>query len=647
MKNHCKRRIFIFGLLLPLSFTGPAISQSTPAEQSVSYPRNQALYVTLHDGTKIAIDVWLPENLSPGAKIPTILRATPYNRAADVDKGVVEKFPPKVQLRPTGDNFLDQLDFQAQFQLKEPEVFNNHGYALVTVDFRGRGASFGTAPTLISPEDGKDLSEIVDWVVAQSWSNHKVGATGISLPGTAADLLALTNNPAVKAIVPRFIDFDLYAQQIFPGGLLNANQVKSLNEALQFLDTSPCSFGQRVIIQGKEICEKITKAGFRGVKPVDEDKDKRLLAEAVQQHVANTNLEQAFQPITYRDDTFGRFTPQDSSPFKFKSEIERSNVAIYSWAGWLDGGTASGTVSRFMTFRNPQKAVIGPWNHGAFLNANPFSPPGTPVKPSIEEQFQDITKFFDTYLKDNAGAPQAQRELKYYTMVEDQWKTTDVWPPKGIIPQRFFLAGNNSLTKETPKEPTGEDKYTVNFEATTGRRTRWEQANSELDYGNRAEEDKKLLIYNSKAVKDDVEITGTPIVNLLVNSTADDGAFIVYLEDVAPDGKVTYITEGQLRPLHRKVSQESPPYAIFGPHHSFKKQDGLPLKPGEITELSFELAPTSVVIQKGHQIRVAIAGQDKDTFARYPAEGTPIIGIQRNAVYASYIDIPMMNSKSK
>jgi uncharacterized protein len=102
-----------------------------------------------------------------------------------------------------------------------------------------------------------------------------------------------------------------------------------------------------------------------------------------------------------------------------------------------------------------------------------------------------------------------------------------------------------------------------------------------------------------------------------------------------------------LRPLHRKVSQESPPYAVFGPYHSFKKQDGLPFKPGEITELSFELAPTSVVIQQGHQIRVAIAGQDKDTFARYPAEGTPIIGIQRNTVYASYIDIPMMHSKSK
>jgi uncharacterized protein len=623
MKNRYKRRAFILSLslLLPLSFTGPAISQTASTTQSVSYPRNQALYVTVQDGTKIAIDVWLPETLSPGTKIPTVMRATPYHRATEiVDKNVVDNLPP---------------DIRAEIS-KESEYFNNAGYALVTVDVRGRGASFGKATGILSPDEIKDLSEIVDWVVAQPWSNHKVGTTGISYDGDTAELLALTNNPAVKAIVPRFDDFDLYAQ-LFPGGLLNENQTRSLSTLFRFLDASPCSFEQG---SANARCEGLKKLGLGGVKPVDEDKDKRLLAEAVQQHAVNTNLEQAAQQITYRNDTFGNLTLQDISPYNFKNEIERSNVAIYSWSSWLDGATASGTISRFMTFRNPQKAVIGPWNHGAVKKANPFSPAGTPVEPSIEEQYKDITKFFDAYLKDDTGALQAQRELKYYTMVEDKWKTTDVWPPRGVTPQRLFFATKNGLTKATPKEQAGEDKYSVNFEATTGKGTRWYQdPGSEIDYNNRAEEDKKLLVYNSNAVEKDIEITGNPVVNLLVNSTADDGAFIVYLEDVDPNGKVSYITEGQLRPLHRKVSQEAPPYAVFGPYHSFKKQDGLPLK------LTFELSPTSVIIQKGHQIRVAIAGHDKDTFARYPAQGTPTIGVQRNALYASYIDIPVMRAK--
>jgi hypothetical protein len=43
MKNQYKRRVFIFGLLLPLICTGPAISQPTPASQSDKYPENQKL----------------------------------------------------------------------------------------------------------------------------------------------------------------------------------------------------------------------------------------------------------------------------------------------------------------------------------------------------------------------------------------------------------------------------------------------------------------------------------------------------------------------------------------------------------------------------------------------------------------------------
>ena len=49
--------------------------------------RNQSLYVTMRDGVKIAIDVWLPEGLREGEKIPTIMRATRYWRAADIVDG--------------------------------------------------------------------------------------------------------------------------------------------------------------------------------------------------------------------------------------------------------------------------------------------------------------------------------------------------------------------------------------------------------------------------------------------------------------------------------------------------------------------------------------------------------------------------------
>ena len=40
------------------------------------------------------------------------------------------------------------------------------------------------------------------------------------------------------------------------------------------------------------------------------------------------------------------------------------------------------------------------------------------------------------------------------------------------------------------------------------------------------------------------------MVSLQLSSTKPDGALHVYLEDVAPDGRVTYLTEGVLRLVH-------------------------------------------------------------------------------------------------
>lgn len=69
----------------------------------------------------------------------------------------------------------------------------------------------------------------------------------------------------------------------------------------------------------------------------------------------------------------------DLSVHAFKEDIERSNVAIYSWGSWFDSGTADGVIKRFLTYSNPLRVVIGPWNHGARYHASPYKPRDTPV----------------------------------------------------------------------------------------------------------------------------------------------------------------------------------------------------------------------------------------------------------------------------
>ena len=68
----------------------------------------------------------------------------------------------------------------------------------------------------------------------------------------------------------------------------------------------------------------------------------------------------------------------------------------------------------------------------------------------------------------------------------------------------------------------------------------------------------------------------------------------------------------------------------------------MPLVTGQIAELKFGLQPISVLVKKGHRLRVAIAGHDKDTFIRIPAEGMPTIAVQRNIRGLSMIELPII-----
>jgi putative CocE/NonD family hydrolase len=193
----------------------------------------------------------------------------------------------------------------------------------------------------------------------------------------------------------------------------------------------------------------------------------------------------------------------------------------------------------------------------------------------------------------------------------------------------------------------GSDAYTVDFTATTGNENRWmSQMGNPVHYGDRRDEDKKLLTYTSAPLADDLELTGSPTVTLRVASTHEDGAFYVYLEDVGPDGRVSYLTEGLLRAIHRKTADPATaPYVPLGVYHTFRQADALPLVPGEVAEVAITLFPISTLFKKGHSIRIAIAGHDEALKDRYPKEGVPVLTVRRDSDYPSRAVLPARRPK--
>jgi len=240
-----------------------------------------------------------------------------------------------------------------------------------------------------------------------------------------------------------------------------------------------------------------------------------------------------------------------------------------------------------------------------------------------------------------------QKLLFYFTMGQEQWHRTSVWPIPGTRKTTLYLGAHHSLSRVKPTAQ-GQDVYRVDFAASAGAANRWatQAGGPRINYGNRALEDRRLLTYTSAPLVHELNITGQPVITLRAASDRMDGDFFVYLEDVAPDGKVTYLTEGALRALDRKVSTTKPPYDTTYPFRSFTEGDAQPLTPGKAVSLVFPLEATSVLLRPGHRIRISIAGADTASFSRIPAEGGATISIFSGGPQPSRLELPVVVGES-
>jgi len=544
------------------------------------------------DGIRLAIDVYLPERVEH--PLPAVLVSTRYWRAAAGQPiGPMEQF------------------------------WISRGYAYVYADVRGTGASFGQWYYPWSPTEVQDLHHVVGWIAAQPWSNGAVGSVGTSYTGNTALLAAAGNHPAIKAVIPRFMDFDAYADLTFPGGVVNEMMIRDWGAAVHAMDMNA-----------------VPRAP-QGVRPVDGDSAAALLAAAIEDHRGNPRLDSSLTRIRFRDESvagFGGATLDGASSFTYRRAIERAGTPIFAWASWLDAGTAQGALNRFMTWSNPQLLVIGPWSHGGGHHTSPFLPDSAATTPSSATQNEQAACFFDRHMKGTAE-PFRGKTLIYYTLGEETWKRADRWPLPGTTNRRLYLGDEGALAERRPS--AGTDQYEVDFEVSTGRHNRWYTQNGGGDvvYQERSSQDARMLTYTSAPLPRDLEVTGHPVITLRVASTATDGNLFTYMEDVAPDGRSTYITEGQLRLLHRKVDQGRAPYRTTYPYRTFNTRDGASMVPGRAETVTFQLLPTSVLFRAGHRIRIAIAGADRDTFQRTPDAGDAALTIHRGR---SFIDLPVV-----
>ncbi len=599
-------------------------------------------YVTMRDGVRIAVDVLRPANAA-GNRLPAVLQQTRYWRTPDI------RFPFNL--------FASPLDYQGIFGRFKTQLVER-GYVWVDVDARGSGASFGNRPWDYAPDEIQDGGEIMSWIAAQLWSNGKIATAGASYTGSTAEFAMINRHPALKAVVNVSSEFDQYTDILAPGGVPLTWWLDDWGAETAALDRNE--------IPGASRLEKMASGGVAEVSGHRADRSR-----AVAEHRDNYDFRE-LKTMTYRDD-FALASADAQSPVRaaaqkrqfawlerkfgpafldrgvdlasshgYLADLKAQNAPVYAVAGWFDGTYANAAAKRFNTRGTPgDKLIIGPWDHTQH-NISPFTAGGV----TRFDLLAELMKFLDGTVGGDKTALAVDAPVHYYTMGAERWNAAPAWPPKSTA-TTLYLADGKRLSPEAPREKGAADTYVVDMSATTGTRTRFNTLMGRAllnPYPDRAEQDRKLLVYDGAPLAKDTEVTGHPLIWLTIATDATDAAVFAYLEDVGPDGSVAYVTEGELRALHRKISTDPAPTWQAGPYHSFRRADAAPLTPGTPAELAFELLPTSYLFKADHRIRIAIAGADAGHFAPLPSGATQRASwsVYRDRLHPSRIILPIV-----
>jgi putative CocE/NonD family hydrolase len=551
-------------------------------------------YLSVRDGTKIAIDIFRPtiKGVLHTQPLPVIWEHTRYQRAFLDQDGHIH-------------SQLDRVDHPMRKVVL-------HGYVFAVAAVRGSGASFGSRSDPTPPVESLDAYDITEWLAAQSWCDGKVGMYGISYSGMTQFMAASASPPHLQAIFPEMAMFDLY-DLAYPGGIFRHTMMIDWAQQLHGLDTH------------------VT----RKPAPVDSDKDHILLQKAFEQHKNNVDM-LVLSKAPYRDMVLPQLglLYKDNSSSSYIKELCQSQVAVYLRAGWQDIFPRD-MLLWFNNLDNPKKIVIGPWNHYQSYGL---------------DRAQEILRWYDYWLKGIENGIMDEPPIHFAVMGaagEGTFQTTYQWPLPQVRRVTYYLykgpSGSVQSINDGLLSPSvshsGVDAYVVDYTTTSGRATRW-YGQAVPAYPDMTPNDRKALTYTTEPLVDSIEIVGHPVVHIWLQCSANDIDLFAYLEEVNNKNQSYYITEGCLRASHRTLAKA--PYNNKDlPYHRSFKQDIKSLS-GTPAELVFDLLPTAKCIKKDHRIRLTITCADKDNAQTPNLSPPPQLKVFYGKSRASFINLPLL-----
>lgn len=543
----------------------------------------ESRYVTVRDGTRLAVDIFRPAEGGKAAdgRFPVVWMHTPYRRARILPDGE------RVSILAGSDTDLLPL--------------TDYGYVVAVVDTRGRGASFGARRGFLDRTEAQDAYDMTEWFAAQPWSDGNIGIAGCSYNGASTLHAATTAPPHLKAIAPGCFAFDSY-RFVARGGILAQFNTRPENPEQDY---------------------------GHGVAPVDEDVDGSMAAAAIEMHYAGTPMAELWRGMPFRDDIsplLGTDFWRETSPATYVNEIRESGVAIFMWGNWLDEGSFQ-QVLAFNNLDNPRKLWMGGWGH---CETGDF-----PMQ-------TELRRFFDYYLKNIDNGWEDEPAVRYYTIGApegERWSTSERWPPEGIVTTELHLAAGSGASGRLAASPAGQAGVAGEFQVDYSPTCADEDVDPYFMFRPCVLENPGTS-FVTPPLERAVHVLGHPLVDLQVSITTPDADLFAYLEAVAPDGAETIVTHGRLRVSHRHEQQPELNYMGI-PYHRGNRDDAAEVEPGDVVRMRFDLLPTSTVIPAGSRLRLTLAGADpRQRFRTISFDPPPVVSIHNLEGRPSTLSLP-------
>lgn len=620
MKTMVKQIVLWFLVVCTTGLIG-SFSAQAAAQQKVSKPgvykgyseeshdgfKRFSQYVEVRDGTKLAMDYYLPtlNGQVDDSPHPVIFIFTPYGRAFQFANGSPMLIP--------NNAFLGFGLFGGLTSLI------NYGYAVAVAECRGTYASFGVRKATNDTTEAQDAHDLVQWLGKQSWSTGDVGMTGCSYMGATVHEAIRTMPANLKAA---FYSADFSAYDAKGQGCL-----------LRGPSTEPGSEGELKI-----------SAPVDGDTDEDDDGYPDMLYEAIMEHKGNTPQVPFLQSIPYRDswsDVTESMYWEEASTSNYLEEIAQSNIPVYVYGGWYDFMRRD-TLLIYKNWPNPVKALIGPWPHCGNMLDTSFN------------SLNELHRFFDYWLKGIDNGIMDEPPIYFATdkaPIAKRWQYAADWPLPSHEPLTYYLhAGPSDTTSSVndgilsltpPDDENAKDDYTSDYSITAN--TDW-YIGTPRPTGR--EIDAKGLTYTTDPLPYDTRIQGHPMASLWISSSEADAAFFLTIEDVNENGRSVYVDDGRLKASMRGTN-EAPFDNLSLPWHRGYEEDAQPLVPGALIELSFDLLPMSYVFKAGHRIRLVITSAVGGWFVNIPTYDPPSqVSVFRDTEHPSSITLPLTPDKA-